>query len=290
MRMIAHSVVVLFFILPLSVLAGSKAYVPTSIQVVDEGGNTIISTSTPLVPKEVPRILFSTPSVCLPFLQDSVDAPIVTRSFGAEHPLRTRMESQEANLQTLVARLSFAPHLSRTAAESFKNNILMEWTHSTSTAVLDCLSLLVKEFQTQNETHMDTTIDEVARIIHGLRYANRYSDTTAIEIPKDTQEALFAGDLLLLTCPSCLSLSMRANVAELSFLLPVKLFGWVEQGAKISVHISANSVSVDNPWWLALSSHRLSLLMRDFQEAPQGEGGVTGMFMRTQYIVTRITQ
>jgi len=277
---------VIFFLLsiPFGVQAESQVEIPTTIQVVDEDGRTHVSTNTP---PRLPEVR-TTPHVIPPLCAGILNAPhkyVPPLSIPADHPLRTRIESQRAVLSSLVAQFSFAPELSEAQGIALKESLSEFGADVLSTSTpLTCLSLLqgYREEESMNRRQMIAHLSDVAR---GLQYGLRSLSREYPEAPQGAVEALYAGDMLLSQRSSITSLTLTEGSLRMHVLFPVRMFWGSHATATVIIFSDERVVRAHTPWWSIFGKHTYSKTQERLSALLPQQPSFEGMYLRAKDII-----
>jgi hypothetical protein len=263
--------------------AAQNIEVPTSVQVFDEQGETRIMDPNPvLLQQEIPKkILLPPPCIQLFTDRHRENTPF---SISPAHPLRTRLESQYAQLRRDVEQLHMPNTLSGNNQKIWRDAVLDLNTASTSLLALTCGTLLVDQDATSDE-NQKRLLQNITSTREGLLYGKAQIDTTEIREPLTLQEALYAGDLFLLSHPNISSLSFTHDTVSFDMRTPMQFFGlWTKTGV---AHISAkkNTVEVRVPWWGLGEKARFE---KALSETPSQTTDFPGLYLRLKDLLLRI--
>ncbi len=263
--------------------AAQKIEVPTSVQVFDEQGGTQIMDPNPvLLQRETSKKILLPP----PCLQLFADHHIEKTPFSVSptHPLRTRLESQYAQLRRNVEQLRMPNTLSGDNQKMLRDAILDLNTASTSLLALTCGTLLVDQ-DAASDDNQKVLLQNITSIREGLLYGKSQITITEMREPLTHQEALYAGDLVLQSHPNISSLSFTHDAVSFDMRAPMQFFGlWTKTGV---AHINAkkDTVEVRVPWWGLWEKARFEKALSD---TPSQTTDFPGLYLRLKDLLVRI--
>ncbi len=275
-------------LLPSVANAENEVTIPTTIQVVDENGRTVVSTNTPMGTKTMSRAPFIIPPACSNFLASPT--PFRIKDIPLRHPLLTRIESRQSEYDTLVSEISFAPHLPDTTEILLREKlrVLAHTTGTTTTEASGCLRLLDSAVEAQGGKKQERTVDALLAILSGIQYGLRSIEGSTTP-PQSKEDALYAGDMLLSLHPEIVSVVLNDEHVHMHFLFPVQIFGRWNATATAKIIASSADSTLETPWWTRFGASPITDIRRKIDAVTPQKPGIEGMFYRAKEIATALT-